>query len=300
VASRDIGCDLVPAVTAAGVEVVELPAATAPELVALAERQDVVWLAADDGEPELTTMLADLVVRRSETGRTGPAIEVIVGSFDPVGARLLDAVSVMDALRRECPWDREQTHRTLVPYLVEESYEVIDAIEALDDGDATASDQLREELGDLLLQVLFHARVAHDDPDQPFTIDDVAAGLVEKLVRRHPHVFADTEVDGAEDVAANWDQIKHTEKQRASAVDGIPSGLPALSLAASVIHRALRADVPLSVPAPEGESAYTDETLGEVLFALVAGAHAAGLDAEQALRSRVRRELAAIRRAESP
>jgi uncharacterized protein YabN with tetrapyrrole methylase and pyrophosphatase domain len=151
--------------------------------------------------------------------------------------------------------------------------------------------------------VLFHARVAAEHPDSPFSVDDVAAGLVEKLVRRHPHVFADTEVADVADVEANWQQIKRSEKARESMMDGIPLGLPALSLATSVVDRALRAlpasgDSPLSVPVPEGGTDYTEETLGEVLFVLVAAAHAGGLDAERALRARVRAEMATLRDAE--
>lgn len=297
VACADPGLPLAAALTTAGVQVVAVPDRTAAGLLALAEGREMVWLAADDGDPALTTQLADLVVRRSEhgAGEAGPEVEIVVGSFDPVGARLLDAVAVMDRLRRECPWDQEQTHESLVPYLVEEAYEVVEAIEG------AHPDQLAEELGDLLLQVLFHARLAAEDPDLPFSIDDVAAGLVEKLVRRHPHVFSDTEVSGKADVESNWELIKQAEKGRESVLDGIPAGLPALSLADSVIARALRAQTSLSVPVPdgEGESPYTEETLGEVLFALVAAARAGGLDAERALRSRVRREMAALRAADS-
>ena len=292
VAVADAASPLAAALTAAGVEVEVVADAGGSDLIARADAQDVVWLAADDGDGALTKDLADLVVRRSESGSFGPVVEVIVGSFDPEGARLLDAVTVMDTLRRSCPWDKEQTHESLVPYLVEEAYEVIEAIEG------GAHEQLREELGDLLLQVLFHARLGAEHDTDPFTIDDVAETLVDKLVRRHPHVFADTEVSGRADVEANWEHIKQAEKGRESVVDGIPSGLPALSLADSVIGRALSAETSLSVPLPAGETAYTEETLGEVLFALVAAARAGGLDAERALRGRVRREIAAVRAAE--
>ncbi|MDP9317953.1 MAG: MazG family protein, partial [Actinomycetota bacterium] len=256
VAVADAASPLAAALTADGVDVEVVPDAGASDLIARAEAQDVVWLAADDGDGALTKDLADLVVRRSESGSVGPEVEIIVGSFDPAGARLLDAVTVMDTLRRQCPWDKEQTHESLVPYLVEEAYEVIEAIEG---GDL---EQLREELGDLLLQVLFHARLGAEHDVDPFTIDDVAESLVDKLVRRHPHVFSDTEVSGRADVEANWEHIKQAEKGRESVVDGIPSGLPALSLADSVIGRALRAETSLSVPLPAGETAYTEETLG--------------------------------------
>ena len=226
-------------------------------------------------------------------------------SFDMTGRRLLDLVEVMDRLRRECPWDQQQSHESLVRYLVEETYETIEAIES---GDRR---HLREELGDLLLQVVFHARIASEDPDGGFDIDDVAGGIVEKMIRRHPHVFAgtatgsDSAADGdaadgggdslsADDVQLRWEELKAREKSRSSAVDGIPPGLPALSLADKVISRVRRSERPLSVPAPS-EPAYTADALGEVLFALVAAANAAGLDPEQALRRRVAQEVAAVR-----
>lgn len=204
---------------------------------------------------------------------------------------LLRLVEVMDRLRRECPWDQQQTHESLVRYLLEETHETIDVIEQ---GDTQG---MREELGDLLLQVVFHARIASESDADGFDIDDVAEGIVAKLIRRHPHVFADTEVDGAGDVAANWDDIKDSEKSRESAMDDLPLGLPALSLADKVVARGVRSHAQLSVPVPE-ESEYTPDVLGEVLFALVAAAHTAGLDPEQALRQRVRKEMTTIRAAE--
>jgi XTP/dITP diphosphohydrolase len=225
-------------------------------------------------------------------------------SFDMTGRRLIDLVEVMDRLRRECPWDQQQSHESLVRYLVEETYETVEAIES---GDRR---HLREELGDLLLQVVFHARIASEDPDDGFDIDDVAGGIVEKMIRRHPHVFAGTATGGdgsgdaadggdveslsADDVQLRWEDLKALEKSRESAVDGIPPGLPALSLADKVISRVRRSGRPLSVPAPS-EPAYTADALGEVLFALVAAANAAGLDPEQALRRRVAQEVAAVR-----
>jgi XTP/dITP diphosphohydrolase len=282
---------LASALISLGFEVQEIAEPAASDLMDLA-RDSVVWLAADDGDQALTGELADLVVRRAETGNAGPEVEVLVGSYDPIGARLLDVVAVLDRLRRECPWDQEQTHASLVPYLVEEAYEVIDAIEG---GDPA---QLAEELGDLLLQVVLHARIGQEDPARPFSIDDVAGGLVDKLIRRHPHVFADVEVSGKDEVESNWQAIKQAEKGAGSVFEGIPSGLPALRLADKVIGRVLRARGAsgLSVPVPDdtADATYTEETLGEVLFALVAAARASGLDAEQALRARVRREIAAV------
>lgn len=288
VVTRDASTAHARAIAAQGIAVREDAEATAGSLWAAAAEADVVWLAADDGDDELVRGLAERVVAQGDTGGAGPQVDVVVGSFDPPGARLLDLVEVMDELRRNCPWDKEQTHESLVRYLVEESYETIEAIESGD------RDHLREELGDLLLQVMFHARIAAEHPDEPFDVDDVAAGIVEKLVRRHPHVFADADADDAAAVEANWDAIKAAEKGRASAVDGIPPGLPALALADKVIGRALKGSAALAVPVP-AESAYTAESLGEVLFALVAAAHAAGLDPEQALRERVRAEIDAVR-----
>ncbi len=291
VLTADVTTGLARAVEATGGRVEGCPDPTAAELLSRATNSDVVWLAADDGDPRLTADLAADVVRRSESGEAGAEVEVMVGSFDPPGARLLDLVAVMDRLRRECPWDQEQTHETLVRYLVEESYETIDAIESGD------RDHLLEELGDLLLQVMFHARIATEDPDDPFDIDDVTEQIVEKLIRRHPHVFAGVEVANAQDVNDNWETIKAAEKVRSSVMDGIPPGLPALSWADKVIGRAVSSVRTVSVPTP-AETAYTPETLGEVLFALVAAARSAGIDPEQALRQRVRAEIDAIRLSE--
>jgi XTP/dITP diphosphohydrolase len=226
----------------------------------------------------------------------------LASSVGPPGARLLDLVQVMDRLRRECPWDQRQTSESLVRYLVEETYEVI------------------EELGDLLLQVVFHARIASEAPDRSFDIDDVADGIVAKLVSRHPHVFAGLEVSGADEVERNWEALKASEKARTSPVDGIPPGLPALLLADKVISRLRRSDSPVVEPVETTASpvvepvettasqvvepvettasqALTAESVGDALFDLVAAASAAGIDAELALRTRVNREMAAVRSA---
>ncbi len=160
------------------------------------------------------------------------------------GAALLRLVEVMDTLRVSCPWDAKQTHETLAPYLLEECYE---ALEALEGGDPAA---LRDELGDVLLQVVFHARVAAERTDGTgFNVDDVATGIVEKLIRRHPHVFSDVQVSGAEDVKRNWDAIKAAERggregALPTALGSVPFGQPALSLAAQLQRRAERAGVP--------------------------------------------------------
>ena len=167
-------------------------AALAQHLLDGTTGHDVVWLVGDDGDVALTEALAPLIASRAEAGHD-LELEVLHGSYDLPGARLLDVVAVMDQLRGPggCPWDAEQTHASLASYLVEETFETLAAIDG-DDPDA-----LREELGDVLLQVAFHARIAEESADRPWSIDDVAATLVDKLVRRHPHVFADGDADTA-------------------------------------------------------------------------------------------------------
>ena len=171
----------------------------------------MVWLCSPDppGQPAEVTpgplALADEL--GGPEGPPGTAVEVLYGSSALPGGELLTLVSVMDTLRRRCPWDARQTHESLAPYLIEESYEALDALES---GDRSA---LRDELGDVLLQVMFHARVAAERADGTgFTVDDVADAIVTKLVRRHPHVFGDVTVSGADDVTRNWDAIKAAER----------------------------------------------------------------------------------------
>jgi NTP pyrophosphatase (non-canonical NTP hydrolase) len=260
----------------------------------------VVWLAAADGEPALARALSRRLVgmsdrgpesppgrRAGESGPRQPTLEAEYGSWDPPGARLLDVVAVMDRLRTDCPWDREQTHASLAPYLLEEAYEAVDAV---DSGDLS---HLREELGDVLLQVVFHARLATDE-EPAFDVDDVAADLVAKLVRRHPHVFADVSVSGADEVHTNWEQIKRAEKARESAMDGVPLNQPALALAAKLQSRAERAGVAVDPPVPAG----ADGELGGALLTLVADARARGLDPEAALRRAALAYAEAVRAAE--
>jgi XTP/dITP diphosphohydrolase len=205
--------------------------------------------------------------------------DVVLGSRDLPGAHLLDLVVTMDRLRAECPWDAQQTHTSLAPHLLEEPYE---ALEALESGDL---DAFREELGDVLLQVVFHARIAAD-----FNIDDVADKIVEKLVRRHPHVFGSVTVADAEEVKRNWDTIKKQERSErsvvpgaVSALDGVPFGQPALALAAQLQRRAVRAGIPEDLAIVDGED------LGTELFGLVTKARLAGLDPELELRAAARR-----------
>jgi XTP/dITP diphosphohydrolase len=192
-------------------------------------------------------------------------------------SQLERAVEVMDRLRSPggCPWDAEQTHASLARYLVEETYELLEAIETSDLA------LLREELGDLLLQVLFHARLAEElPPGEAFSIEDVAHDLVDKLVRRHPHVFAGEAVTDTATLNETWEQRKIDEKGRTSAVDGVPMGQPALALAAKLAARARRAELDVR-PARTSE-------LGERLFALAREASDAGLDPETALRETAR------------
>ncbi len=257
------------------------PAGLARRLVAAAATSVVVWVGSSDGDPGLSDAVAVEVSSLPEP----PDVELLVGSFDVPGGRLLDVVAVMDRLRSPggCPWDAEQTHASLVPYLLEESHEAIEAIES---GDPA---HMQEELGDLLLQIAFQARVAQEHPRRPFDIDDVAAGLVDKLVRRHPHVFADDPADTPAAVEANWETIKAGEKQeRRHPLDGVPLSLPALARAEKYVgrlERAGREDL-VDVAVARGD-------LGAVLLDTVRRARAAGVDAEGALRDTLRELVAA-------
>jgi XTP/dITP diphosphohydrolase len=203
------------------------------------------------------------------------------------------AVAVVDRLVSPggCPWDAEQTHRSLARFLLEETYEALDAIAADDPV------LLREELGDVLFQVLFHARLGQDLPAaQRFSIDDVAADAVAKLTRRHPHVFGDATVSGAEEVLANWDQIKQLEKNRSSVTEGIPTAQPALALTAKLIERVTRAGLDVHPPASGG----TDrDDIGARLFTLAAEATRAGMDPELALRETALRFAVQVRQVEA-
>lgn len=206
----------------------------------------------------------------------------------------------MDRLRSPggCPWDARQTHRSLVEYLVEEAYETVEAIEDDDD------QGLREELGDLLLQVVFHARIAQDESPDGWDIDDVAQGIVDKLIRRHPHVFADVNAETAEQVEANWHALKAQEKGRESVTDGIPEQLPALLRAAKVHSRsASLGDAIPEIPQSEAARAAlagvaSEDELGDLLLAMTAQARDHGWDTEGALRQAVRRHVDRIREAE--
>jgi XTP/dITP diphosphohydrolase len=207
--------------------------------------------------------------------------------------KLEELIAVMERLRAPggCAWDRAQTHESLVQYLVEETYELIDAIES---GDRA---ELIEELGDVLYQVLFHADIAAEAGR--FTIEDVAEHMTAKMIGRHPHVFGDTTADTPDEVMLRWEELKKAEKPaRTSVLDGIPRGMPALALAAKVIGRAEKVGVPVDA-AHVATSHETEEELGRELLALVARSSAAGLDAERALRHAIRSLGDDIRTAES-
>jgi len=195
------------------------------------------------------------------------------------GQRLLDLVAVMDRLRSPggCPWDAEQTHESLVQYLVEETYETIDAI----DTDDRAA--LVEELGDLLLQVVFHARIGQEAA-VPFDIDDVAGGIAEKLIARHPHVFGDETADTAGDVEVAWFERKRREKGRTSVTDGVPMAMPAIPLMEKLLHRAEQGGVPVPSVDPRVDALLDDLDPGEALLELVVAARARGIDTDAAAR----------------
>ncbi len=273
------------------VEVVTAEELNDPNALAAALRQRarfgvVVWVPGADGDLALSRALAQLVTAEASAGAGALEIEVLPGSWDTPGSRLLDLVALMDRLRSPggCPWDREQTHASLVTYLVEETYETVEAIET---GDIA---HLREELGDLLLQVVFHARIGQEDPDAPWSIDDVAGGIVDKMVRRHPHVFAGADAPTPAHYETSWDALKAAEKERTSAMDGVPLGLPALALAAKLMHRAEKAGVGTPVELPVAVPATVDDTsIGDLLLAVVALARRHGVDPEAALRAAARR-----------
>ena len=252
------------------------PGALARLLVDQTADGEVVWIGSADGDPGLTDALAAEVSGRDDP----PEIELLFASYDVPGSRLLDLVATMDRLRSQegCPWDAEQTHESLVPYLIEETHELVEAIES---GDRT---HMAEELGDVLLQVAFHARIAQEHDDSPFGIDEVAGGIVDKLVRRHPHVFAEGEAETAEDVAASWEQIKAAEKpHRRAPLDGIPERLCALARASKAAGRLDQAGLgALAVKAAQGDD------FGPRLLALVLEARRSGVDPEAALRAVVR------------
>ena len=274
---------LLPALADAGLAVTtenpDQPAVLARMLLDAAEHGSVVWLVGDDGDPALTEALAPAIASRAEGG-AAIELEVVHGSYDLPGARLLDVVAVMDQLRSPegCPWDAEQTHSSLATYLVEETFEALAAIDNED------PDALREELGDVLLQVAFHCRIAEESEERAWSIDDVASGLVDKLVRRHPHVFADGNAATASDVEQTWEQLKAQERPRNSVVDGVPLALPALALSEKLLSRSIKAGLDLEVDEPDLPEGLDEATLGALLFGVVSAGRRRGLDSETALR----------------
>ena len=222
----------------------------------------------------------------------------------PIAAEVQRFVDLVAVLRRECPWDSEQTHTTLRPHLLEEAHEVLEALDEFDEVSGEGSGALEEELGDLLFQVVFHARIAADDGR--FDLADVTRGIHDKLRHRHPHVFGPESgggpvgVDGSADVVANWDRIKQVEKGRESVLDGIPPTLPALAVAQKVVRRAAGIDVEpdLSLSGLRDDEALDDEALGDLLLAVAVSAWSAGLDAEDALRGAVGRFSTVVRATE--
>lgn len=192
----------------------------------------------------------------------------------------------MDTLRSPggCPWDAEQTHQSLLTYLLEETYEFIDAVERVDRNDMV------EELGDVLLQVYFHARIGEERSEGSFSIEDVAGAICEKLIRRHPHIFNSVEQLTSGEVKGNWEKLKAAEKSRKSPDEGVPLNQPALSLASKLLYRAAKhgheISMDMSIAAPEEIS---DSTIGDVLLAVVSLANKHGIDPEFALRKRARK-----------
>ena len=281
---------LAEAVEESGMPVAHLGALAAPDLarrlVSQAHTDQVVWVASADADPGLTDAVASEVSSLPDP----PEVEVLVGSWDVPGSRLLDVVAVMDRLRSPggCPWDAEQTHESLAKYLIEEAHEAAEAIESGD------RDHLREELGDVLLQVAFQSRVAQDHPTSPFDVDDVAGTLVEKLLRRHPHVFADGDATTPAEVEHAWEAIKAQERAAKAGhaggeaghdalLHGIPRSLPTLLAADKVLTRWERGGgdlATLGTASPGGET-----ELGAAMLALVARARARGESADELLRA---------------
>ncbi|MEV4820343.1 nucleoside triphosphate pyrophosphohydrolase [Micromonospora sp. NPDC049274] len=284
--------ELTTAVRQAGAEVTVVDGpATQPLLDTVAAHGAAVWLAGPAGDESLARELGLRLAREPGLAE----LELMYGSWDPPGARLLDAVAVLDRLASPGgdPWKRAQTHRSLAGYLLEESYEAYDAMVSDD------TDSLREELGDVLLQVVLHARLAEDLPEgERWTIDDVAGGLVDKMIRRNPHVFAGAEAGTLEEITANWERIKRVEKARDSVLDGVAFSQPALALAAQILDRAARNGIEVSLPNPDGEP--DDEAnLGATLLTMVAKARKANLNPESALRRATLAQAEKIRETET-
>jgi XTP/dITP diphosphohydrolase len=208
---------------------------------------------------------------------------------------LSELAEVIERLRAEggCPWCAEQTHESLVQYLVEETYELIEAIEAGD------RDDVIEELGDVLYQVVFHASLAASTPTENYTLDEIARRAAEKMIGRHPHVFGDVQYETADDVIAVWEELKKADKPgRESTLDGVPQTMPALALADKLLGKAAKLDL-IDIAGPAPFKFESEDELGPLLMAIVASARAQGLDSERALRSALRELQIDIREAEA-
>ena len=213
-----------------------------------------------------------------------------------MSSELLRLAEVMDRLRSPggCPWDAEQTHKSLIKYLLEESYEFVDSI---DEDDRQA---MKEELGDILLQVYFHSRIAQEHSTDPFNIEDVARGISDKLIRRHPHVFADVKINSNDELLANWEKLKAEEKGRKSATDGVALSQPALQLLTKLIYRADKNGIDLGLPAAELNNEVPPEVaIGDALVAAVVAAIKLGIEPEDLVRSRAREISEEIKRVEA-
>jgi tetrapyrrole methylase family protein / MazG family protein len=263
-----------------------------PMLVAQCDTRDVlsnVKLAVDDGpevtvlhhlglpDEEVTTVAWHDIDRSVQpdhlTSLWVPALET------PVAAELSAFVELVRTLRAKCPWDSQQTHRTLTRHLLEETYELLEALEGLDEETGAGYDAVEEELGDVLFQVVFHATLAAEAG--AFTLADVARNVHDKLVHRHPHVFAGVDVDGPDEVIRNWEQLKKEEKGRSSVMEGIPGNLPALLYA----HKVLRKASSVGVEVEPATGVADDHALGDLLLAVVDAARRVELDPEAALRA---------------
>lgn len=209
-----------------------------------------------------------------------------------MSSELIRLKEVMDKLRSPggCPWDAEQTHESLLKYLLEESYEFVDSV------DEKNRQAMREELGDVLLQVYFHSRIAEEHESDPFNIEDVARGVADKLIRRHPHVFGDVKVSGVSEVIENWEQLKAREKDRNSATDGIALSQPALPLVTKLLYRAEKIGIDLDLPS---SSANSENEIVDQLISAINAAIKSGIDPEDALRLRARAIADEIQRKEA-
>ena len=217
-----------------------------------------------------------------------------------MSSELLRLAEVMDQLRSPggCPWDAEQTHHSLLKYLLEETYEFVDAVDQND------RQSMREELGDILLQVYFHSRIAQEDKEDPFGIEDVAKEIADKLIRRHPHVFADAEINSSDELLQNWERLKAEEKGRNSATDGVALSQPALPLITKLIYRAEKNGIDIShkIELPSSDlnnDVFDEQKIGDVLVAAIAAAIKLGIEPEDLLRARAREISDEIKRIET-